>query len=372
MARSIHPGAAAAVTPAHADNFAFLRMLAALMVLVSHQYELTGRPLRDVLGLHSVGGMGVVIFFSISGFLVAQSWRADPHVGRFAARRLLRVWPGYAAAIVVSALVIGPLVTSLPLREYVTHPAFSDYLRNLWFQLRGALPLSFEGSKLPFAVNGSLWTIPLELKCYVVLALLGLAGVLRQRALLVLVTLAVAVVHAGWQLRGERWMAGGMRIEDLYLIEFGACFLVGATLNGWWPLLARHKLAGCVLAAGVLAPLAWFAGRPVLAMVIAVPMLVIAFGSAAWPVLRRFDRFGDLSYGTYLYAFPVQQTLIWGLTDHLHWWPRLLVTVLTTLACALLSWHLIEKQALRWKPRRPRTSDAVSRATVQVAVEPTR
>lgn len=357
MDRSHHPGTAAMAVPAHSDNFAFLRLLAALMVLVSHQYELTGRPFGDVLGLHSVGGMGVVIFFSISGFLVAQSWQADPHPGRFAARRLLRVWPGYAVAIVLSAVVMGPVVSVLPLREYLAHPAFGDYFRNLWFQLRGALPLTFDGSKLPFAVNGSLWTIPLELKCYVVLVLLGLVGLLRRRWGLASVTLAVAVVHAGWQLRGERWMAGGMRIEDLYFIEFGACFLVGATLNAFWPVLSRHRLAAAGLACALLAPAAWFAGRPVLAMLVAVPVLVVAFGSASWPVLRRFDRFGDLSYGIYLYAFPVQQALIWALARHLHWWPRLLVTMLVTLACAWLSWHLVEKQALRLKPRRRRMLD---------------
>lgn len=369
MVRSNHPGAATAATPAHSDNFAFLRLLAALMVLVSHQYELTGRPFSGVLGLHSVGGMGVVIFFSISGFLVAQSWRADPHLGRFAARRLLRVWPGFAVAIVVSAVVIGPIVTSLPLREYLAHASFAEYLRNLWFQMRGALPLTFEGSKLPHAVNGSLWTIPLELKCYVVLALLGLVGVLRQRWWLALVTLAVAVAHAGWQLRGERWMAAGVRVEDLYLVEFGACFLAGATLNAFWPVLSRHRLVAVVVACAVLAPAAWFIGRPALAMLVAAPVLVIAFGSASWPVLRRFDRFGDLSYGIYLYAFPVQQTLIWALTGHLHWWPRLLVTLLVTLACAWLSWHLVEKQALRLKPR-GRRGPGPAPAAAPVAAQP--
>ena len=356
MASPFHDGATAAAALTHRDNFAFLRTLAALMVLVSHQYGLTGRPSGDVAGLHSLAGVGVVFFFAISGFLVAQSWQADPHVGRFALRRLLRVWPGFAVAIIVTAFVIGPIVSKLHWREYLSHPLLREYLHNLCFTLRAGLPLSFDGSALPLAVNGSLWTIPLELQCYLGMALLGLAGVMRRRWLLAALAAALALGYAGWQVRGEWWMAAmRLNVEQLYFIEFGACFLVGAALNAHWPWLAGRKLllAG---AAGALASAAWAAGRPVLAMLVLIQVLAVALGNSRSPVLGRFDRFGDLSYGIYLYAFPVQQTLIWWLDGRLHWWPRLLVTVLVTLACALLSWHLIEKQALRLKPRGPRAA----------------
>jgi peptidoglycan/LPS O-acetylase OafA/YrhL len=338
--------------PSHHDNFAFLRLMAAMFVLVSHQFALTGRPELAVLGVHSLGGMGVVVFFSISGFLVAQSWQADPHVGRFAMRRLLRVWPGYAAVIIFSAFVIGPIVTHLPLNEYFRHPFFADYLRNLWFQMRASLPLQFEGSSLPYAVNGSLWTIPLELKCYAVMAVLGVVGLLRRPRWLLCLTVVLVLAYSAWQVRGEVWMAAmHLKIEGLYFIEFGACFLMGASLNRFWPLVERQKLAAILITCGVLAPLAFHFGRPVLALLTAVPIAAIIFGTLRWPGVRRFDRFGDLSYGVYLYAFPMQQTLIWALTDRIQWWPRLFLTIAATLGCAYISWHAIEKRALQFKPR---------------------
>lgn len=336
----------------HRDNFAFLRLFAAFLVLVSHQNGLTGRFEYTFFGLHSFAGLGVVIFFSISGFLVAQSWDADPHVGRFAARRLLRVWPGYAANIVLTAIVVGPLVTDLTLQAYFRHPVFLDYFRNLWFQMRGALPARFDHSALPIAVNGSLWTIPLELKCYVVLAVLGASGLLARRWVPIALAAMLSLAYAGWQLRGGVWEAAlKLNIEGLYFIEFGACFLTGVAFHKAWPFISGHRLLVIGLLCGVLAPLAWMAGRPILWMLLTVPALAVVFGKSCWPIVSRFDRLGDLSYGVYLYAFPVQQTIIWGLTGRMHWWPRLFLTVAVTLLCAYLSWHLIEKRALRLKPR---------------------
>ena len=98
------------------NNFDFVRVAAALAVVASHQFALTGHAEPVLFGLHSLGGMGVLVFFSVSGFLVAQSWDADPHVGRFAARRLLRIWPAFALVILLAALVWGPLMSALPAR----------------------------------------------------------------------------------------------------------------------------------------------------------------------------------------------------------------------------------------------------------------
>lgn len=339
--------------PEHQDHFALLRMAAATLVLVSHQHALTGLPEPGVIGVHSLGGLGVVMFFAISGFLVAQSWQADPHVLRFAWRRLLRIWPAFAVAVLLCTAVLGPLLSPLAWGDYWRDPRTTEYLSNLVFRLRGALPFSFEGNHLPFAINGSLWTIPLELQCYGVLVALGLAGVLRRAWLVTLLAVALSVFYAGWQLRGE-WLVQGwtLVIEQQYFIEFGAAFLIGVSLRLQWPWVRRHLMALC-LGALALGGLAYGQGRPVLTFLLVVPLATIAFGVQSWPVLRRFDRWGDLSFGTYLYAFPTQQTLIWAFGRHLGWWPLLALSLVCTLALAWLSWHLVEKPLQRFKPRRP-------------------
>lgn len=97
------------------NNFDFIRVVAALCVVCSHQFALNGLREPSVLNVHSLGGFGVLLFFSISGFLVMQSWAADPNVFRFGARRFLRIWPGFAVVITLTALVLGPCISTLSL-----------------------------------------------------------------------------------------------------------------------------------------------------------------------------------------------------------------------------------------------------------------
>jgi peptidoglycan/LPS O-acetylase OafA/YrhL len=347
------------VAPAQAghrwNNFDFVRVLAALCVLLSHQFALNGLPEPVFLKLHSLGGVGVLIFFTISGFLVAQSWHADPHVGRFAARRLLRIWPGLAVLIVLAALVWGPLVSSLSFTEYFRHPQLPTYFNNLRFSFRDGLPLRFEGNALPTAVDGALWTIPLELKCYLALALFGIAGLLRRRWVVPGLTVLVLTAYAIVEPRGDRLVAiFDWTLENRFLVEFGLFFFAAVAL---WRLnaLASGRRAMLLTAAGwTLGAAAVAADRPLLGLWCALPITVLAFGTASLPYLRRAGRFGDLSYGLYIYAFPVQQTLIWLLKDKLPWGAVLALTLLVTFTLAFASWHLVEKRALRLKPRKRR------------------
>jgi peptidoglycan/LPS O-acetylase OafA/YrhL len=344
-----------------ANNFDFVRIVAALCVLVSHQFALNGLREPDLLHIHSLGGVGVLVFFSISGYLVAQSWRADPHLLRFAARRLLRIWPGLALAVILCAVVLGPMVSSLGFADYFRHPFFGDYFRNLRFDLRDELPLRFEGNALPTAVNGSLWTIPMELKCYAVLAVLGVAGLLRSRWIVALLTLVVLTTYAIAQPRGD-WLVGFLQagVEQQLFLEFGLFFFAGVILFMFGSVDTKRRARWCVGACWALAALAMIAGRPLLALWLALPASVLAFGRSSLPYLRRAGRFGDMSYGLYIYAFPVQQTMIWLYKDKLPWGAVLALTVLSTFALAFASWHLVEKTALRLKPKRTSRSSTVA------------
>jgi len=337
------------------NNFDFVRMMAALCVLYSHQHALMGRPEPSVLNAHSLGGFAVLVFFSISGFLVAQSWHLDPNIWRFSAKRLLRVWPGLAVAILLAALVLGPWVSTLPLRAYYAHPLIPEYLLNLRFIVRDALPLQFTGSAIPGAINGALWTIPLELKCYAALLLLGVVGALRFNWLLPIATLAAAATYfylfPGMDALLARYQLTG---TTNYLMQFSLFFFAGVSLYGLGihQQPARARLAAAV--AAVAAGIALFLSQPLLALWLAVPTLTLVFGNASTPGVRSAGRFGDLSYGIYIYAFPLQQTFVWLYKDSLSWWPLLTITTAATLLLAFLSWHVIENPALQFKPKRGR------------------
>ena len=333
------------------NNFDAVRLLAAGMVLCSHQLALTGRVEPRPFGLLTLGTLGVLVFFAVSGYLVAQSWDRDPHVLRFAAKRFLRVWPGLAVVTAVAALVVGPLVTQVTLREYFQSPLTRDYFSQLYLGIRFFLPGVFEQSIWP-AVNGSLWTIPIEVRWYGVLLLAGLCGLLRKRmrvALLVLVLAYAVYIYVVFDVQHNP--LARFPLPD-FGIEYGSYFCTGAALYYFRDAWRRH--AGWLTAALVAAAALMVAfDHGYTALFLLLPWLVIRFGTSSTPLLRRAGRYGDFSYGIYIYAFMMQQLTISMLGAHHSYWFGLMVSATCTLACAVLSWYLVEQPALNLKHRLP-------------------
>jgi peptidoglycan/LPS O-acetylase OafA/YrhL len=323
----------------NANNFDGLRLLGALFVLFSHQFAISGRPeplLFAGAKFSTFGALGVYMFFSISGYLVCQSWLADADAHRFIQRRFLRIWPGMAVAIVITAIA-ATLATGADGWTLVS------YLRNVAC-LRCDDGLFFRGSAQT-TLYGSLWTIPLEVQCY---ALLLTAGMLaRSRLGLLAAALAVLAMlpnmpfAADFDLAGYHWPVGVV----------GAFFLGGCLICFHEQLLRRAWLP-------ILGGLALIAhGDYQAATIFIVPPAVIWIGRQSWPLLRSAGRFGDLSYGIYLYAWAVQQLGVVWLGKNTSVWFLMAVSLLVSTALAFTSWHLVEKRALRLKPRRPTAAD---------------
>ncbi|WP_295909133.1 acyltransferase [uncultured Xanthomonas sp.] len=331
------------------NNFDFVRIFAALCVLVSHHFALSGLPEPLVLQFQTLGGYGVFIFFSISGFLVAQSWERDPNLLRFASRRLLRIWPGMLCALVLCALILGPIVTTLPLREYFSNDLTWKYFATLLFQVQPFLQGVFPNSPVPYIPNGVLWTIPIEVHCYGYLALLGLIGVLRFRWLLLLLTTALAFYYYVYHDAEAVFKAGGGRIHE---IEFATFFFSGALLHyfrGIWLNWGRALVTFLIISICSLFLIKY--NHQLIAAFLLTPFTFVVMGNASFPVVRRFGRFGDMSYGIYIYAFPVQQTLIWALGKSISFSGSLILALSITSALAWISWHFIEQPALKLKPK---------------------
>jgi peptidoglycan/LPS O-acetylase OafA/YrhL len=326
------------------NNFDFVRLVAAFLVLYSHQFALMKMPEPNFYGHYSFGGVGVLIFFSISGYLVAQSWFADPNVVRFAIKRVLRIWPALVVVVVLTAYVLGAFVTRLPLWEYLSHRATLDYLLNIILTPVYVLPGVFEENPYARGVNGSLWTIPIEVRCYAVLGFLGFLGLLRHR-LMLLIFCGAYIVWYGFN--GAPDFSGNIK----YGRDFSAYFLAGAALyclrNVWADRRLLFSMVFFLIGCGF-----WFLGFKYAAVLIALPVLVIAFGLSSTPFFRRFARWGDVSYGVYLYAFPVQQTVIYIFFPHIGFYGAMFMAVLLTTVLAFASWHWIEKRALQLKPVR--------------------
>lgn len=332
------------------EHYDLLRVLAAFLVFAGHQRALTGLPEPAFLGFVTWGEIAVGVFFSLSGYLVSESWRRDPALGRYLVRRGLRLLPGLFGVVLFSAFVLGPLASALPVGAYLTHPLTYDYLRNLVFEIRFALPGVFAANPVANVVNGSLWTLPMEVASYLVLAcvlVLGLRSRLRAGWLLWPLAIALWCLDranaegATWIFYSTNWRVG---------VHFATFFFFGAAMRLAPP--PRYQPVGAaMLAAATLMFLAnsrlgyWSAP-------FCVTLLIIGAARVSAAPSRWVSRYGDLSYGLYLYAFPVQQAVL--ASGLFAGSPRRIFAAawLGTVLCAWLSWHFIEAPALRFKPRR--------------------
>ena len=349
----------------HDNAFDTLRLVAALIVIFGHAFRLTGEVGLSFAGT-TIATLGVKIFFVVSGYLVAQSWLRDPHPKRFLQRRLLRIVPGLALVVALTVFVLGPAVTNLPILGYLSDQRTWLYLANLVFYPADELPGAFAANIAPHEVNGSLWSLPPELSMYLLLPVLAvvslaLSGAYRLFVVAAcLVTLcALLVVLPEPEIRA--WTVYGTRVWAWFAVApfflFGACY----AFCGWDRYLNR------AVAAGLLALLAVMPAMAVvteLLLIVALPYAVLAFGTATAPFGGALTRGGDYSYGLYLYAFPIQQALVAAGVPGGALGNFALAALLAG-GCAILSWHLIERPALRAKPAG--SKDPLPRAALEQA-----
>ena len=340
------------------NNFNLVRLLAAGCVLVSHSWPLSGtpgEPFERFAGF-SLGHFGVDVFFVVSGFLVTGSLFARGTLGAFVRARALRIFPALAVNALGTALVIGSLVTRLPLGQYLASAgtwAYAILNATTWpWGVVWTLPGVFLGLPVSEAVNGALWSLPWELTMYAALVVLG-ALALRARPWLGArgvraVVLGVALLATlGHGLNEGADLSRAFRVvQGLRLV---ALFFTGASLQ---LLRDRVPLSGgafAVALAALVAALRW-QGYALVAYPLLLSYVVLWLALVPGGVLRAYNRLGDYSYGFYLWQFPLQQWIV--LTHPGISQPMLMLASLpAALAVAAASWHLVERPALALKDR---------------------
>lgn len=324
------------------NNFDFVRQFAALCVIIGHSESLVGTGHSGFWGV-SIQTFGVQIFFAVSGYLVTESWLRGPNVGSFLKKRASRIFPGLATCILLTALVLGPLVTSLSVGTYFSHGGVVQFLKNIVLYPVYFLPGLFETNIYPNAVNGSLWSLPVEFACYIGVISAGLL-LGRPRPILA-VLIGLAMLFTAEALAGAEPLVlyGSPVRESLAVMPF---FVAGS----FFRLLGRADIfradlavlaVGAVICVTLIAPQFYW-----LVTWIAVPYLVLCFSLPGLPVLRRFGRLGDPSYGMYLYAFPVQQTLQHLSGNGMSLTGMIAITTIVSVGLGYLSWYFVEKPAL--------------------------
>jgi peptidoglycan/LPS O-acetylase OafA/YrhL len=349
------------------NSLNFLRLALASVVVLSHAFPLGGFNVPNAINGTGYGELAVYGFFGISGYLIAGSAiRHRP--GRYLWQRFLRIFPGFWACLIVTALLFGviawlkgPPVPHCNISCYFDARVNSPWgyvYRNMLLTLhQSSIAGTPRGTSLPLVWNGSLWSLYYEFLCYLILMAFALLGLLRHRLVMVTATaglwVAVAMITFIPGLDAKFNVFHNDMAFDL--LKLAATFMVGSVIflyrdripdSGWLALASAGLLVGCLFwPNGGLNPSFDFTTSDLLTPLIAYPLIWLGIHLP----LQRVGSRNDYSYGMYIYGFPVAQLLViwgvqkWGLV------PYAVMSILCTVPLAVASWWAIEKHALKMK-----------------------
>jgi peptidoglycan/LPS O-acetylase OafA/YrhL len=354
------------------NNFDLIRLGAALAVMLGHSFGIRGGSNVELMlrftHRESFGSFAVYGFFLISGLLVSASYEKQSSPLRFTALRALRIWPGAIVCALFIGLVIGPLFTSLSLGSYFSDPQTLHWLvhnTSLIGGVGGPLPGMFEKNHFPLFVNATVWTLPIELECYVIVLVVGLMGVTGSKR-----GMAIAIAVAGLVFAyvakhppAHMTLSYFFKIPIAYSFYPVPFFLLGMLLYAFRDQVRLHWLPS-VLVLVIYVPLRdTTVGAVVLYPGFAYGLLWIA----SMRSLRRFQPKHDYSYGIYLYGFVVQQAVT-ALLPSLNNYLSVAIAMPIAIALAALSWHLVERPCLAMMRNKSRARFAASAAPMDVSV----
>ena len=337
------------------NNFDFLRLLFASFVVITHSYALSGLKGCDWLceitsGQVVFSYIGVSGFFIISGFLIFRSIERTKSLVDYYRNRFLRLYPALFTVLLLTVL-LAPFVYDGSIGSYLKNGSARTYILNnlSLYGAQGAITGVFENNPYKNTINGSLWTIPYEFTLYVLVSFfffIRTHTTFTKWLLLSLFTaLLVGDVFISDQIAGHRLLL----LNSRSLLTLSTFFVAGA-------LLAATKIEDFIwgdqifILAALLLIVTLIFNFFETARYITLPILVIGFGLRSSPILNSIgEKLGDLSYGVYIYAFPVQQTLEYYFK--FNYWQLMLSSLIISYVLAYASWHLIETRALKLKKR---------------------
>jgi peptidoglycan/LPS O-acetylase OafA/YrhL len=338
----------ASFTGGRDNNFNLLRFAAALLVMYSHSFALAWdktavEPLAAITdGALNFGKLGVEIFFVISGFLVTGSLLQRQSILGFCWARILRIYPALLAAVLFCVFTVGVVFTTLPPEQYLTDPQLKAFIivnSSLWDSYY-ELPGVFVDNPYKKAVNGSLWTLPYEIRMYIAL---GCLWIFSRRFFGTLVAMAAAIaIITHLILVGLH----GKPTELAHIARLGSFFALGSlfyVLRERIPLSTGLFCVSLLLMSAVAIDPLFYPLR-----LIGLPYAALFLAYVPNGPIRAFNRLGDYSYGLYIYAFPIQQSVA-ALWKGVQPYPLFGVSFAISLLLATLSWHWLEHPALRLK-----------------------
>lgn len=342
------------------NNFDFIRIAAASFVLIGHSSDvLLNQPLLwdpgKLLFGFSMQSLGVLIFFIISGYLVTSSFENRKSLFIFIISRVLRIFPALIVIVLLSVFVLGTALTTVSMQDYFNSEFTKHYLQNMTlYRMYYYLPGVFETNPIGSSVNASLWTLPYEFTCYLYIALAGMVSLLNSKW----VSLTLFVVYFSsyiyFQDEIDRIVIPIIGIDfKTFFIPF-LYFLAGSQYYKFRSSISYNFWGLLICGAITVLVKTGYLHHQFLIPVL--PYLVLAFAFSKVMKLYHFARYGDFSYGLYLYAFPVQQLIVYFAPVKPDLWMMIFLSFVFTVPFAFFSWHVVEKRALSLKHKFGKTT----------------
>lgn len=335
------------------NNFDFLRFLFAVLVVVSHAFPLAGDNessqwiYQVTNGQIVLANIGLNGFFIISGYFIFQSLERSRSLYDYFRKRFLRLFPALFIVLLLT-IFLTPLVYNSPIAFYANKDVYT-YLPNnlLLYNFQSSIKGIFDTNAY-HAINGSLWTIRYEFSLYVALSLLFFFRK-KNRIVQLLLFMSFVVLNLGYNFYlGRLGGSSLLGMQGLHILNLGAFFVCGSLFASLRIEQIKNKGFILLIAILIFVLSVYFNFYDAIKHIV-LPIVILLIGFIPLPFINTFGKIGDMSYGIYIYSFPIQQTMMYFFKFNKY--ELILSSVIVSITLGYLSWHLIEKKALKYKKR---------------------
>ena len=340
--------------------FDYIRILLAIFVIVAHSYPIFfGVGASDIitsklLRTESLGGIAVIGFFILSGFMITQSILHCKSMKEFMLKRVIRVFPALIVMLLLTIFVLGPMVYDGNIADYFKNPSVWKYLGqniNLFGNTAYTIDGVFTINPYPGAINGSLWSLKHEFILYIVLMVLSMCAVLKNRKTMLgftIVSIITYVLNIQLTPIFNHLTYIGVIMEINQFVKLTMYFLIGSSIYLYRDKIKMNfqyfMLAVIILLAGITLNATKYA------LIITMPYIIMYIGTFKFKK-NILGKIGDFSYGLYIYAFPIQQLLVFYFKDNLSIWTYMLSAIILTSIFAIISTCLIDNNTKKIKDK---------------------
>lgn len=324
------------------NNLDIMRFFAAILVIVSHSIPISmGAGYADFLSgctesRLSLGGLAVGMFFLIGGFLIARSVENKNNVKDFFGARIKRIFPPLILMVIIVVVFVGPIMTNMGIVEYFTNKNTYLYLLNAVMVPVHNLPGVFENNIYQNVVNGALWTLPVEFVCYILCFIAFKLKFFEKKRFIMTIPLVALIFIATWYMDSV-FIISVVRAVILFYVGIGIhIFREDIKLDFVWNIVAIVMFVAMIALK-----------LDYLAMIIVFPYIVLYFAFGVKNKYTFISKYGDLSYGMYLWGWPIGQIVCQLFGGTMEWYVNSVITIVFVIVLARISAQIVEGKLLR-------------------------